>query len=667
MSLPSNISYGNVIGQFLAAVADGSDEDKLPDGVAMRGTITFMPSAGYVLDYSASPNPVTIVKTAIVCTLDSEGYLCSPYISAQSPASRGVTLVATDDPDLLPVGWTWTVVFNLTDPSGNRAGFPNQSIEVPTGATVDLTTAANIASSGGVIITKGEKGADGAPGGIDVFKANTFYAAGKYIVSSTGDIVSAKVSFTSGSSYNAADWNPSGLSTTIDLRGFPQRELVSGEDINAIRDPGVYTAPSTTIAGSLVNWPAGTFTGALIVGKSKSGAFTSQEVIALVSTVAPPEHYSRVTRASNNTTWTPWGYRGWTRGPMTDGTNVDTFREMGAWTHSDASLVTGLPADVTSGAITLENVVSAKTGIALQRLWTEDGRLYTRTTKILAGWGGISWNRIGAPAAPTVQVSDAGLSNAVLIQNFTQKMGGRKRLTTASVAFRFDHGLTNFNTLVRPEMESRLFKYSLALCSGQWSRTENLGVTPEMVNAWVVAGLAEIWNHSKDHGSGDNSEASWKAAILDGLTELQTQIPAAAGKIYGFAPPGSAGTDFGGFIDGMTLEQFYNTDGGRFILAHHAVAAGYLATKRVQDGMVRHGMGHITVDAYTLAQVQTHVEQAKTGKTALQIMLHPSKLDTEGSITTATFTSILSYIKSEETAGNIKVLSPYEQLLADVV
>lgn len=156
MALPTNISYGTVVGQFLAALSDGSDVDKLPEGVPMRGTVTFIASPLYVLDYSASPNPVTIVKTPIVCSLDSAGYLCSPYVAADSPLSRGVMLIATDDPDIQPLGWTWTVMYSLTDPNGNKANLPNQNIVVPAGTTVDLTMAMNVAVSSGVIITKGD-------------------------------------------------------------------------------------------------------------------------------------------------------------------------------------------------------------------------------------------------------------------------------------------------------------------------------------------------------------------------------------------------------------------------------------------------------------------------------------------------------------------------------
>lgn len=500
--------------------------------------------------------------------------------------------------------------------------------------------------------------------------------AGERVAAPNGDIVTVNADFTTGAVYNAANFTQSTQAarigtaeTNIDVRGLPQRELVTGEDINNIREPGLYTCPSTTVAATLVNWPATGFTGSLFVGKAKAGNFTTQEVVALVSTVAPPDRYSRTTRASTNTSWTPWGYGSWARGAMPDGTNLDTFRESGVWVHATPSALTGLPADVTSGRISVENNVSAKTGIALQRLTHEDGRVYTRTASVLAGWAGILWKPVGTGggSTPVTVVSDSGLINSVLIQNFTQQMGGRKKVTTATVAFRFDHGLANFNAIVRAMLESNNWKYSLALCSARWGFPENTGVTPEMVNTWVAAGLAEIWNHSKDHGSGDNSEASWKAAILDGLNELQTQIPAAAGKIFGFAPPGSAGTDFGGFIDGTTLDQFLDTDGMRFLAKLHAVIAGYLAIERVQDGVVRHGMGHITIDNRDLAYVQGFVEDAKAGKTALQIMLHPSRLNTEGYMTTATLTSIYDYLRTEELAGRIKIVSPYEQLLCDVV
>ena len=161
MALPLNVSYGTVIGQYIASVADGSDPDKDPDSVPLSGTVSFIASTPYVLDTTASPNPVTIAKTEIKCPLDSEGYLCSPYASTTSALSRGVMLVATDDPDVNPVGWNWTVIYNLRTPDGTKVSLPTHSIEVPTGATVDLTSAMPVPTSGGTFYTRGDKGDTG--------------------------------------------------------------------------------------------------------------------------------------------------------------------------------------------------------------------------------------------------------------------------------------------------------------------------------------------------------------------------------------------------------------------------------------------------------------------------------------------------------------------------
>lgn len=364
------------------------------------------------------------------------------------------------------------------------------------------------------------------------------------------------------------------------------------------------------------------------------------------------------------------------RGPISSGMDLNLLLTPGVYRSSTSSGMLNTPPGVSANAaalITVENVRTAagygtwaKQTIAV---YGSSPQLWWRVSKNTTGtWN--EWVRLDAPVTPpptpTTVTSDMGLSNSVLLQDWSRRMGGRKKVTTATVAFRFDHGLSNFDTKVRPELDARNFKYSLALCSGQWSRAENTGVTASMVNGWVAAGRAEIWNHSKDHGSGDNSESVWKAAILDGLTELRAQLPAA--QIDGFAPPGSTGTNFGGFTDGKAIEQFHATDGGRFILANHAVAAGYIGVNnRWQDGTPRQGLGHYTLDSYTLAQVQTLIQGAEASKRAIQFMLHPSLLDNGNNITGAAFVSMLDYIKAEEAAGRLKVVSPYEQLLTDAV
>lgn len=443
--------------------------------------------------------------------------------------------------------------------------------------------------------------------------------------------------------------------------------IPDGTDVDTVRTPGVWAIASATTANTLINLPV-KYSGIFKVWQTAGTNIWTQEFTGSGS-LTNPEKYTRVTRST--TTWGAWEADREAKGAIPTGANLDTFRSPGSWVITNASAVTGLPA-LAGNIYAVLDVVALPSSISTLasqtlRAYVADGD-YRIFERVAIATTFPAWEEQGggpAPAPATV-TADAGLSNSVLRQDWSRRMGGRRKVATATVAFRFDHGLANFNSKVRPEMEARGFKYSLALCSGQWDRAENTGVTAAMVNGWVAGGLAEVWNHSKDHGSGDGTEAGWKAAILDGLTELRAQLPAA--QIDGFAPPGSAGTDFGGFLTGTTLEQFHATDGGRFILSHHAVAAGYLgAATRWQDGTPRQGLGHYTLDSYTLAQVQNLVQGAEADKRALQFMLHPSLLDNGTNITTATFVSILDYIQSEAAAGRLQVVGPYAQLLTDAV
>lgn len=137
-NLPSNLSYGTVVGRFLLAYADGIDEDSNPDGAAAKGNIYLTPSIVYLKDVTASPAPVTIIPAVVVCSLDADGYLISPAGQA------GVRLLATNDTDGNPTGWTWTVRYKLTDQNDVPVvGIPDQVISVPAGQTIDLSVVGN--------------------------------------------------------------------------------------------------------------------------------------------------------------------------------------------------------------------------------------------------------------------------------------------------------------------------------------------------------------------------------------------------------------------------------------------------------------------------------------------------------------------------------------------
>ena len=158
MALPTNVNYGTVVGQFLLAYADSADVDPQPDGVPAKGSIFFRPSPIKLLDGSSSPNPVTILPAVVEATLDSEGYLCG------YGTTRGIRLVATDDPDLNPQDWTWTVEFRLTAQDDTPVAIPSFNIELPSDTTVDLTTVSPVPDANGTYYLVGPQGPTGATG-----------------------------------------------------------------------------------------------------------------------------------------------------------------------------------------------------------------------------------------------------------------------------------------------------------------------------------------------------------------------------------------------------------------------------------------------------------------------------------------------------------------------
>lgn len=468
------------------------------------------------------------------------------------------------------------------------------------------------------------------------------------------------------SAHSHAQADVTGLSTALADATWAKGSLAAATDWNTLYTPGVYRIANLS---THTNYPpmsgvTSSTNGFLTITNIPGNSWAMQEF----SRYATPERWYRV---STNTSG---GWSVWVKAPdsrlttITSGTDVDTLTVPGAYEVTSTSIaptVINLPVP-RPGVFELFRTTN---GIVVQRYTTygADQSIYLRTSLSVTSGTMGAWKQFTGVIEAASPSSEAGLTNDLLVQDFTRRRGGRKRVTTAVVALRFDHGLANFDTKIRPLLEARNLPYSLALCSGQWDRAENVGVTAAMVNSWVTGGLAEVWNHTKDHGSGDGTSAAWKAAILDGLTELRSQIPAA--QIDGFVPPGSAGADFGGFTNASTVQQFYGTEGGRFILSNHAVASGYIGgtAQRVMDGVVRQGMSHYTLDQRSLAEVQAQVSAAETGKTGLQLMLHPSLVDTAGYMTTATLTSVLDHIVAERDAGRLRVMGPYDLMLADVV
>ncbi|MGN7799046.1 hypothetical protein [Leifsonia sp. 22587] len=149
-------SYGKVVGRFLVGIGDGVDADALPDAVVPTGTITFTPSVKKVLIANGSPDPLTLELQPVTATIDSSGYLSFNN-------QPGVTLVATNDSNINPTDFTYSVQYNIAY-SGGVIDQSKFDIKVPAASLTDSTTwtdltkAAPVPTAAGTAIVKGDPG-----------------------------------------------------------------------------------------------------------------------------------------------------------------------------------------------------------------------------------------------------------------------------------------------------------------------------------------------------------------------------------------------------------------------------------------------------------------------------------------------------------------------------
>lgn len=137
--LPTNIGFGRVRMRALRGVADTpSNPGSQPTAVGATGSVKFVPAVSHVKNITGD-EPVTIALPTIEATFDAEGYL------VDADGNRWVDLIASDDTDNNPHGWTYRVI-----PAITGVPLPAFDMAVPEGADIDLTLASPVPSSPGI-------------------------------------------------------------------------------------------------------------------------------------------------------------------------------------------------------------------------------------------------------------------------------------------------------------------------------------------------------------------------------------------------------------------------------------------------------------------------------------------------------------------------------------
>ena len=152
--LPSDIPTGLVKGQFYFVNEDNVDADTDPDLTVVTGTVRFTCSARVL---RMPTKLATVIPLTFDAVFDSAGNLIPA-----TGTGTGIEVPATDSPLFNPTGFTWRVDFDLREAATNYSVvIPSFDIQVPTGGTVDLTTAMPVDTSPGVLTVQGPQGIQG--------------------------------------------------------------------------------------------------------------------------------------------------------------------------------------------------------------------------------------------------------------------------------------------------------------------------------------------------------------------------------------------------------------------------------------------------------------------------------------------------------------------------
>lgn len=162
------LPVGTVVGQYMFVSQDSADAATSPDVIIVNGYVRFTCTAPILNAPSIGLRGVGVIPLTFDASFDHEGEL----IPLTTPASaygipgmleKGIKLPASDSPLYTPRGFSWKVSFHLTVAStGARVQIPEFHINVLEGQTISLPQAMPVLKSGGVYITKGDKGETGA-------------------------------------------------------------------------------------------------------------------------------------------------------------------------------------------------------------------------------------------------------------------------------------------------------------------------------------------------------------------------------------------------------------------------------------------------------------------------------------------------------------------------
>lgn len=454
-------------------------------------------------------------------------------------------------------------------------------------------------------------------GALPFWKASTAYTSGQLVISPAGEIVSAKTSFTSGSSYDATKWNPntvyatqSALSGAIDASGGtppaaaslippkPQKQMIqtfqSGHGWAAVNDSGVVTNLNDT-----ADYAVGSQSVKIVTNGTNGGATI----------------YKYGTTAVDFTN-----------------KNVAVLIKFDNSTHNRGVTIQLGSTGTMSANYQFNPVNLAGTDQPVG----PDGQY---------NWHVIPWNPTVVTGSPnraaitdfSIRVTDDNTGN--LVTAHVQAIAAvpiPSVWTNGCVSFDLDDGFASHYTSARPILgkygyAANLYPVCEAVDSGAGYMTTTQVQELQNVYGWSVGAHSDTWAH---HGMALSAQTSDELALF-----------VKANRKW-LADRGLRGFDFFAYPGGI--------DSGPNL----AIARQYYATARTVNQRTRetlpagdhHRLRIYLMDASkSVANIQAEIDAAYSGNYHLILVAHDMVASgaTSGTILTSTFSSVVDYVASK--------------------
>ncbi|GAA3289252.1 polysaccharide deacetylase family protein [Arthrobacter citreus] len=230
------------------------------------------------------------------------------------------------------------------------------------------------------------------------------------------------------------------------------------------------------------------------------------------------------------------------------------------------------------------------------------------------------------------------------------------------VALTFDDFPRDFRDTVMPLLRARGLPCTIGLSSKMYEPTSTgiyagaTGTTWAEINAWPST--ITIANHSATHSSATDRFGMY-AEIVHSLRDLRLALPGK--KIYTWMQPSV--TYDPRFENGGSTEAYASTIAGHLQLGHHAFVTGSiryggLPTVPMMGNRIPHGIGRVWVDSSNgIASAPKTITDARAIKHGLILGAHADRFGKPGLATVAELTGLLNWLKAEQDAGRVKVLT----------